>query len=127
MLLDSNILIYGIQPDRYELRVWIDGLAEVSSSSLSRVEVLGYHKLTDDDRIALLKMISQIDQLPVTEEIIDEAIRLRQLRKMDLGDAIIAATALVHRETLATANTADFQWIPGLSLLNPLDLLKPAS
>ena len=125
MLLDSNILIYGIHPDRHDLRVWLDGFPELSSSSLSRVEVLGYYKLSDDDRIASLKLISQVDQLPVTEAIIDEAIRLRQIRKMDLGDAIIAATALVHAETLATANTTDFYWIPGFTLVNPLDQLKP--
>ena len=34
---------------------------------------------------------------------------------------------IAHRETLATANTADFKWIPGLSLLNPLNLLKPTA
>ena len=127
MLLDSNIVIYGIHPDRRGLRKWIDGLTSVSMSSLSRVEVLGYHKLTEDDRLATLFLISKFDQTPVTEAIIDEAIRLRQLRKMDLGDAIIAATALVHAETLATANISDFKWIPGLSLVNPLDLLNSPS
>jgi predicted nucleic acid-binding protein len=37
-----------------------------------------------------------------------------------LGDAIIAATAVVHAQTLATRNTDDFAWIPGLRLWNPL-------
>jgi len=39
---------------------------------------------------------------------------------MSLGDAIIAGTALAYDLTLVTRNTEDFQWIDGLSLLNPL-------
>jgi predicted nucleic acid-binding protein len=38
---------------------------------------------------------------------------------MGLGDALIAATALVHRRTLVTRNTADFAWVNGLQLLDP--------
>lgn len=51
-----------------------------------------------------------------------EAVRLRQLRKLTLGDALIAATALVHDRTLVTRNVQDFNWIPGLNVLNPMDL-----
>jgi toxin FitB len=40
---------------------------------------------------------------------------------MSLGDAIIAAMALVHDLTLVTRNIEDFQWISELSLLNPID------
>lgn len=39
---------------------------------------------------------------------------------MSLGDAIIAATALVHDLTLVTRNLDDFRWIAGLRLLDPL-------
>jgi predicted nucleic acid-binding protein len=38
---------------------------------------------------------------------------------MSLGDALVAGTALVHELTLVTRNVDDFQWIQGLSLLNP--------
>jgi predicted nucleic acid-binding protein len=40
---------------------------------------------------------------------------------MSLGDALIAATALVHDLTLVTRNVEDFQWIQGLLLLNPFE------
>jgi predicted nucleic acid-binding protein len=43
-----------------------------------------------------------------------------------LGDAIIAATALVHVQTLVTRNTDDFAWIPSLKLWNPFAEVKPA-
>ena len=56
------------------------------------------------------------------EDIIEEAVRLRQRRNMSLGDALIAATALVENLTLVTRNVDDFKHIPGLKLINPFDL-----
>jgi len=42
------------------------------------------------------------------------------LRRMEeLGDAIIAATALVYDLILVTNNTDDFKGISGLALVNP--------
>ncbi len=39
---------------------------------------------------------------------------------MSLGDAIIAATALEHYQTLVTRNIKDFDWIEGLKVIDPL-------
>ena len=39
---------------------------------------------------------------------------------MSLGDAIIAATALIHGLTLATRNVRDFHWIDELTILDPI-------
>ena len=126
MILDSNIVIYANSTTGAQLRDWTSRERR-ALSEITRLEVLGYHKLDDEQKQVLTLFIADCSILPVTSSVIDEAIRLRQIRKMDLGDAIIAATALVHSETLATANTADFKWIPGLALLNPLELLKPAT
>ena len=126
MILDSNIVIYANSSTGAQLLEWTNHERRVVSE-ITRLEVLDYHRLDNDQRQLLTLYIRECSILPVTSTVIDEAIRLRQIRKMDLGDAIIAATALVYRETLTTANTTDFKWVPGLSLLNPLDLLKPAS
>jgi len=126
MILDSNIVIYANSSTGAQLLEWTNHKRRVVSE-ITRLEVLDYHRLDNDQRQLLTLYIRECSILPVTSTVIDEAIRLRQIRKMDLGDAIIAATALVYRETLTTANTTDFKWVPGLSLLNPLDLLKPAS
>lgn len=48
------------------------------------------------------------------------AIESRRQRKMSLGDALIAATALEHRLILATRNVKDFEWITGLKIVNPI-------
>ena len=39
---------------------------------------------------------------------------------MSLGDALIAATAVVLGEVLITRNTTDFTGINGLMVINPL-------
>ena len=59
--------------------------------------------------------------LPLSQAVLDQAVALRQQRKMSLGDALIAGTALVHGLTLVTRNVDDFQWVQGLTLLNPFE------
>ena len=63
--------------------------------------------------------------LPLSQTVLDQAVTLRQQRKMSLGDALVAGTALVHGLTLVTRNVEDFQWIQGLSLLNPFNTEPP--
>lgn len=57
---------------------------------------------------------------------IDRAIALRRSKKMTLGDAIIAATALEYNLTLATHNTKDFLWIDSLTVVDPIAETKHA-
>lgn len=120
MLIDSNIIIYSAQPEHVELRSFI---AEHTPavSAVSVVEVLGYQELSDSDRTKLEAFFDTATVLPLDDEVIWEAVRLRQLRRMTLGDALVAATALVGERTLVTRNTSDFDWIPELTVLNPVD------
>lgn len=119
MLLDSNIFIYAIQPQFASLREWCL-LQPICASDISRLEVLGYHHLSDLDRRDLTELFTITSVYPVSNSIISRAISLRQQRKMSLGDAVIAATALEHQQVLATRNVADFDWIDGLSVVNPI-------
>lgn len=57
----------------------------------------------------------------IPDRALEKAVRLRQIKKMSLGDSLIAGTALVHDLTLVTRNTDDFAWIASLNLLNPLE------
>ncbi|WP_280866699.1 type II toxin-antitoxin system VapC family toxin [Lunatimonas salinarum] len=119
LLLDSNILIYALMSDHQPLR---DSLRhkEAACSIVSHIEVMGYHKLTSPEKAAFNTLFESIGILPLTSEIATVAISLRQTKKMTLGDAIIAATALVYRAELLTANTKDFDWIKNLNHTNPL-------
>jgi predicted nucleic acid-binding protein len=124
MLLDSNIIIYAAQPEKGALRQFIADRVPVVSAA-SYVEVLGYHKLSESDRKHFEEFFGKARILPLTQPVLDEAVRLRQKAKMTLGDSLIAGTALVHHLTLVTRNTEDFAWIAGLSLLNPLEPPAP--
>jgi predicted nucleic acid-binding protein len=120
MLIDSNIIIYAAQPQYTALRQFIIDM-NPAVSAVSYVEVLGYHKLTEQDQQLLEAFFKTAPVLAITQAVLDQAVKLRQLRKMTLGDALVAGTALAHNLTLVTRNTSDFAWIAGLALLNPLE------
>jgi hypothetical protein len=119
VLIDSNIIIYAAIPERHELRCFVAEHAP-AVSVVSFVEVLGYHRLRDQDRRYFEDFFIAAPVLHISTEILDQATRLRQERNVGLGDALIAATALVYGLRLLTANTADFEWISDLDLINPV-------
>lgn len=119
MLLDSNIIIYAAEPGYDEVREFI-AKQETAVSVISKVEVLGYHKLNRENRKKLEQIFQLLPLITLSDSIVDKAISLRQTQKMSLGDVFIAATALIHELPIVTANTKDFSWIDGLEIINPV-------
>ena len=121
MLCDSNILIYAADPDD-TLCVPFTEDADATIAGVSRIEVLGFPgfgSLSEDRRTRLQALVASMVELEMNERVIQEAITLRQQKKMSLADAIIAATALVYGLPLVTRNVDDFKHITGLKLINP--------
>lgn len=121
MILDSNIVIYAFDPKFLESSLenfLLQG--EFSVSAITRLEVMGYWRNTEAEFGRFALFFDAIHVIAISSEIIDRAIRLRRQRSMGLADAIIAATALLHRLPLVTHNTRDFQWIAELELIDPL-------
>ncbi len=57
---------------------------------------------------------------PLDNDVTQKTIELRRIhKKLKLGDAIIAATALIHNFTLISRNLSDFKNIIGLSVIDP--------
>ncbi len=85
---------------------------------ITKIETLGYHKLTPEDQKKFEVFFQIVPSFAINDPIITEAIRLRQQRKRSLADSIIAATALLYNLPVLTNNTADFEDISGLQVIS---------
>ena len=88
MLVDSNILIYATKPEHARLRQWL-GDTLPKASVISKVEILGYHKLHSAEKAALTELLNSLELIYLTPSCYEIAIQLRQQRKLTLGDALI--------------------------------------
>ncbi len=120
VLIDSNIVIYSASKNAVELRKWLAKQA-LFVSLITRLEVLGYHKISEGEIELTEKLFTYCQLISIDTSIIDQAIKFRQLKSMSIGDAIIAATAFELRLPIVTGNTKDFEHIPDLKVINPLE------
>ena len=119
-LVDSNILIYAAKPEYPQLKVLLEE-DDIAVSELTRLEVLGFRNLTDEAEEYFNAVFELVTVLPISQEVINRAIELRQQSNMKSADSIIAATTLLHCTELITRNTGDFDHIPDLIINNPVD------
>lgn len=104
-LLDTNVVIGLLKGhDPAVTLIGQAGLAagRVAVSQITRMELLGYSGLTDDEEQAVLRLLSMCKALPITDAVESLAIALRRSGKLRLPDAIIAATALACGAKLLT-------------------------
>ncbi len=121
MILDSDIIIYSALPERKDVKEFIF-LNSPYVSAVSRVEVLGFQRLSEVEIEYFESFFDSSVCLVISDDVIDQAIRLRRQHKINLGDSLIAASAIVNGLSLVTNNTKDFNWIGGLKLINPLQI-----
>jgi len=123
MLCDTNNLIYAADPSDSRCVAYIER-DDASIASITCIEVLGFPgwgKLADDRRTRLEEIVNSMIQFQLSDAIIRLAILLRQQKKMTLGDAVLAATALTAKLPLVTRNIDDFKHITGLQVINPFE------
>ena len=85
MLLDSNIIIYSALPEN-EFLLELIAAKPPAVSGISFVEVLGYHRLGEADRKFFEDFFAEIRILPLSQPVLDEAVRLRQDRVGGFAD-----------------------------------------
>jgi len=122
ILLDSNILIYSASEQYKQLRELIKQ-SETACSIITKLEVLGYHKITPMQITYFEAAFKLINILPISDEVISQAIKYRQKKSISVGDAIIAASAKIYNCDLYTSNVADFIKIKDFNTINPLEAL----
>ncbi len=91
---------------------------EFNISFVSYIEFKGYKNISPQSEafISLAKVIE------INKNIIDTCINLRKSKRIDLPDAIIAATALCMKMIIISHNVKDFANIDGLEIIDPYDL-----
>lgn len=85
----------------------------------ARLEVLGFPGLNEADEKGLRELLAEFEEAQLTALVIEQAIRIRKANRIKIPDALIGATAIVHKAQLVTRNVADFKSIEGLQTVNP--------
>lgn len=124
-LWDTNIAVYYLQQQLppYAGKVMDDiaGNSRICFSAITEIELFSWKSATQFD-FDLVNMFVDMSLLfGLKKDIRKKASELRRQYDLELPDAIVAATAVVHGLTLITDNTTDFAEIENLSLLNPFD------
>ena len=114
---DTNVVIYL---GNKTLSEEIIGDEPICYASITLIEALGYPDILSAEEQRIKELFNTMIEVPLTASIIQTALKLRQLKKIGLGDAIVAATALESGGVLWTANEEDFMHIEGLRIHNPL-------
>ncbi len=117
ILLDTNIIIYLANGT---LNLNTISKIDIAHSPITKIEALGYPGIQAQELVILKTIFEESYNLPITNEIIDMAIVIKQSKKTSLGDAIIGATAIVNDVVLWTANIDYFKDIDNLKIINPL-------
>ncbi len=117
ILLDTNIFIYLANGT---LKPKLIKNINIAHSAITKIEALGYSDIVVNELLLLEELFNESYNLPLTDNIVNRAVKIRQQRRTSLSDAIIAATAIENDLVLWTANTDDFSHINGLKLHNPL-------
>lgn len=121
-LIDTNVIIdnFGNKLPA-NAKTFLNGL-DVTISAVTRIEVLGWLNATKQQLNPLYEFMELVTILPINEDVIEKTITIRQTKKIALGDAIIAATALVYDLVLISRNISDFKNIDGLKVIDPYSM-----
>ncbi len=118
MLVDTDVLIWHLR-GYSSATVPLDNIDSLTISAATYPEILqGVNSKAE--LVAIKKMLERRDALilPITENISQKAIDLLESfalnHGLQMGDALIAATALEHNLTLLTGNVKHFKPIPVL-------------
>ena len=121
-LIDTNIAIYlldsTLKPeDHPDLQA--ASSVPFNFSAITKIELLGWKTSATEER-QLENFVNQSNVIGLTDAVVDTTIQIRREHKIQLPDAIIAATAITFDSILLTRNEKDFERIRGIRLINPM-------
>ncbi len=121
-LIDTNVNIENFGDKLPENAKAFVSSIDLTLSTVTKIEMLGWLNATKTQLQPMYEFIEATNILPINESVIEKTIALHQVKKIALGDAIIASTALVFGLILITHNTSDFKNIDGLEFIDPYHL-----
>jgi predicted nucleic acid-binding protein len=125
-LIDTNVIIdYTSNLLNKEGFEFIENIfnTDFNISVIVEIEALGYNEEVSKMQL-LEKFLALANVIPLDKTVTKKTIELRKSRKLKLGDAIIAATALVYDLTIITRNTSDFKNVDGIIVIDLYSLEK---
>ncbi|TAH02444.1 MAG: type II toxin-antitoxin system VapC family toxin [Sphingobacteriales bacterium] len=107
-LIDTNVIIDNFGNKLSTNAKTLLFSIELTVSAVTKIEVLGWINASNEQLKPLYEFMEIANVLPLNEVVINQTIALRQTKKIALGDALIAATALVYNLILISRNISDF-------------------
>ena len=123
-LIDTNVIIdytSNLLPDKGTAFVENIFNTAFNTSVVVKIEVLGYNDAPAKMQL-LEEFLATATVFPLDDAVTQKTIELRRIKKIKLGDAIIAATAMVYGLIVVSRNVNDFKNIVGLHTVNPHEL-----
>jgi len=121
LVLDTNAVV-SLLNGTSGIATRVSGASWLGISVITRLEFLAFSKLSRGDGELFERFCARVDTVGVTKddsELLETAVRLRREYGLKLPDAVIAATAIVRRAGLVTADE-DFGKVNGLSVVHPV-------
>jgi toxin FitB len=91
-------------------------------SVITKMEALGYNFKDIAEQKKMEGFVNGSVILEINNDVVIKTIAIRKSRKIDLPDAIIAATSIAYNLILITRNSSDFRNIQGLQVIDPDNL-----
>ena len=120
-LIDANVIIdYTADKLDDKASSFVENIFNTgfNISVIVKIEVLGYNDVPAKMQL-LEEFVATAHVFSFDDAITQKTIELRRIKKLKLGDAVIAATALFYNLKLITHNTADFKNIENLACIDP--------
>ena len=127
LLLDTDIFINYLRGQEEEAvffrRVLVDGEFYGCYSSITEIELFAAERMTPGQATELQKLLNHLQRIDISSPVAQLACQLlakfRKSRGLEMPDAIIAASAIIHSASLVSKNTKHYAFIPGLVLSPP--------
>jgi predicted nucleic acid-binding protein len=118
-LVDTNIVIDIFKPSTpSSVKSKLANIPLVISA-VTYMEALGWLDATEQQLKPIKEFMNNAKIFLIDKSVMETTVKIRQKKKIGLGDSIIAATALLHNLTLITRNIDDFKSIENLKTWNP--------